>query len=137
MVFSHGSGRLDSRQLLDDPDVLPAQAGAEDQRGYGKANAEVHDVADGLGIALERGGEPVILHDLPDGGGARADDEVRVHADVTDPLLELLAQAVVEDGVGDHEPDGSAQILTEKDHGHGDGDLGCGDQVLDCDVRLI
>ncbi len=130
-------GRLDDLQLLGHPDVLPAQAGAEDEGGYGEADAEVHDVADSLSVALERGGEPVALHDLPDRVGARADDKIRVHANLTNPPLELLAQAVVEDGVGGHEPGGGAYALTEKGDGHGDGDLGCGDEVLDRHVRLI
>ena len=131
-----GLGRLDFLQLLGDSDIFPAQAGAEEKGRDGEADAEVHDVADGHGVALERRGEPVALQELPDRGGAGVDDNIGVHADLAHVLLELVVQAIVEDCVGGHEPGGGAHVLAEQHDGHGDGDLGCGDEILDGDVGL-
>lgn len=94
-------------------------------------------MADSLSVTLECSIELVALHDLSDCFSTRADDEIGIYTYFTNPLLELLAQAIVEDGVSRHEPSSSPYILTEKDDGHGDGDLGCGDKILDRYVGLI
>lgn len=123
--------------LFLDSDVLPPQAPRKHKGGDTDADAEVHDVADGLGVALERGGQPAALDEFSDRVGPGGEDKVRVDADLGITALELLAQAVAEDGVGGHEPDGAAHVLSEDDDSHGDWNLWRGDQVLHGYVGLI
>lgn len=128
---------LNRLQLLRDANILPAQARAKYKGTQSKSDAEIHNMADSRGVAFERSGKAITLHDLPDRCGACVDDEGRVYADFADSLLQLLAEAVVEDSVGGDEPGRAAYVLTEQGHGHGDGDLGCWNEILDRYERLF
>lgn len=46
-------------------------------------------------------------------------------------------EPVVEDHVRKGEEHGTREVLREHENGHGDGDLGGGEGVLDCDERLF
>ena len=64
------------------------------------------------------------------------DNDLGAAADERRSLRQFFAQAVVEDGVGDDDPNGGAHVLGEDDDRDGRGDLFQGDEGLDGDVCL-
>ena len=98
-------------------------------------NAEIHGPINRLAIGHQDGGQFRGSQARgADVAGPSLDDDLGAGPDERRSLRQFFAQAVVEDGVGDDDPNGGAQVLGEYDDRDGRGDLFQGDEVLDGDV---
>ena len=106
-----------------------------DAAEYG--NAEIHGPINRLAIGNQDGGQFRGTQARgADVAGASLDDDLGAGADEGRSLRQFFAQAIVEDGVGDDDPNGGAHVLGEYDDRDGRGDLFQGDEALDSDVCL-
>jgi len=122
---------------LDLFEVLKAHFPCNKHDAAEHGNAEIHGPINRLAIGHQDGGQ---LRGSQargaDVAGTSFDDDLGAGADERRSLRQFFAQAVVEDGVGDDDPNGGAHVLGEDDDRDGRGDLFQGDEALDGDVCL-
>ena len=122
---------------LDIFEVLKAHFPCNEHNAAKHGNAEIHGPINRLTIRHQDGGQ---LRGSQargtDVASTSLDDDLGAGADERRSLRQFFAQAVVEDGVGDDDPNGGAQVLGEDDDRDGRGDLFQGDEGLDGDVCL-
>ena len=98
-------------------------------------NAEIHGPINRLAIGHQDGSQ---LRGTQARGadiaGTSLDDDLGAGADERRSLRQFFAQAVVEDGVGDNDPNGGAYVLGEDNDRDGRGNLFQGNEALDGDV---
>ena len=123
---------------LDLFEVLKAHFPCNKHDAAEHGNAEIHGPINRLAICHQDGGQlrGSQAHGA-DVASTSLDDDLGAGADERRSLRQFFAQAVVEDGVGDDDPNGGAQVLGEDDDRDGRGDLFQGDEGLDGDVCLI
>ena len=98
-------------------------------------NAEVHRLINCLAIGHQDGGQFRGIQARPTYVTSTSlDNDLGAGADERCSLRELFPQGVVEDGVGDDDPNGRAYVLGEYDDSDGCGDLFQGNKALDGDV---
>ena len=123
---------------LDLFEVLKAHFPTNKHDAAEHSNAEIHSPINRLPISHQDGGQlrgseargaDVKSTSLDDGLGAGTDERRS--------LRQFFAQAVVEDGVCDADPNGGAYVLRKDDDRDGCGDLVHGYKGLDGDVCLI
>ena len=119
-------------------EVLKAHFPADKHDAAEHSNAEIHSPINRLAISHQDGGQlrgsqargaEIKCTSLDDGLGAGADERRS--------LRQCFAQAVVEDGVCDADPNGGAYVLGEDDDRDGCWNLVHGYEGLDGDVCLI
>ena len=100
-------------------------------------NAKIHCPIDRLAIGHQDGGQLRRSQARgTDVAGTSCDDDLGTGADDCGSLRQLFAQGVVEDGIGDDDPNGGAYVLGKDDDRDGCGDLFQRDEALDGDVCL-
>lgn len=88
------------------------------------------------GIALQRSRKLIARNNASDGTQSSTEDDIRADSNLIDMLLELLAQSIGEDRIGNNEKDGTAHVLTKDDDSHGNRDLRRRDKILDSYIGL-
>lgn len=122
---------------LDLFEVLEAHFPCNKHDAAEHGNAEIHGPINRLAIGHQDGGQlRGIQARGADVAGTSLDDDLGAGADERRSLRQFFAQAVVEDGVGDDDPNGGTHILGEDDDRDGCGELLQGDEALDSDVCL-
>ena len=135
-LFVLYAGRLNCIELPLNPDILPSKPPGESESCNTDPNTKIHDAIGAIAVSFKHGSERVTLHQLADRPDTGAYDDIRGDFDRSSTFQDLFLQDVAEDGIRGDQKDGTTNILTEDHDGHGGGDLGRRDKVLDCDVAL-
>lgn len=86
-------------EFLHFPNVLPPKPPGKGQDADGDRDSKVHDVVNSFAVGLKRSSQRGPRHELTNGPNPSADNDVWRDANGGNALLQLVAEAITEDGV--------------------------------------